>query len=101
MSKPVVFISHIEEEAELAHILKRHLTASFLGMIQFFASSDTVSIAAGESWLRSIDGALRAMCVELVICSRISVDRPWVNFEAGAAWMKQVAIVPVCHTGLQ
>ncbi len=100
MSKPVVFISHVEEEAELAHILKKHLTTSFLGMVQVFDSSETVSIAAGENWLRSIDGALRSMCVELVICSRVSVDRPWVNFEAGAAWMKKVSIVPVCHTGL-
>jgi hypothetical protein len=26
---------------------------------------------------------------------------PWVNFEGGAAWMKSIPIVPVCHTGFR
>jgi hypothetical protein len=27
------------------------------------------------------------------------VTRPWVNFEAGCAWLKKIPVVPVCHSG--
>ena len=26
--------------------------------------------------------------------------RPWVNIELGAAWIKRVPIIPLCHSGL-
>ena len=101
MSKPVIFISHIREEAELAGIFKKHLTAKFLGMVDVFDSSDSESVAAGENWLASIDKWLRASCIEIILCSKASINRPWVNFEAGAAWMRKIDMIPVCHSGLQ
>jgi hypothetical protein len=30
-----------------------------------------------------------------------SIRRPWVNFEAGAAWMHKIPIIPLCHGGLE
>jgi hypothetical protein len=32
--------------------------------------------------------------------SRLSVSRPWVNFEAGGAAIKRVPIIPVCFRGM-
>ena len=29
-----------------------------------------------------------------------SVGRPWINFEAGAAWLAKKAVIPVCFGGL-
>jgi hypothetical protein len=101
MKKVSVFISHISEEAELAAILKKHLTKDFLGLFNVFVSSDTVSISAGSKWLESIENALRNAEAELVLCSKASIKRPWINFEAGAGWMRSIPIIPVCHSGLR
>ena len=63
-------------------------------------SSDLESITAGASWLNSLEQALREASILLCLCSRASLNRPWVNFEVGAAWIKSIPIVPVCHSGL-
>jgi hypothetical protein len=101
MDKPNVFISHISEEAQLAELFKTQIKQDFLGMIDIFVSSDVMSISVGSKWLNEVDAALKSAKVELIICSEDSVRRPWVNFEAGAAWVKGIPIVPVCHTGLR
>ncbi|MDX6500358.1 MAG: hypothetical protein QOG23_3618 [Blastocatellia bacterium] len=96
-----IFISHISEERELADILKQHLIADFGKKVRVFVSSDLESINAGDEWLKSIKTALNRAKVELILCSRLSITRPWVNFEVGAAWLRKIPIVPVCHSGLQ
>jgi len=100
MAKKQVFISHISDEAEIAKRLKQHLDNDFLGMLEIFVSSDRETIRAGEKWLDQVDHALRAADAELVLCSKESVGRPWVNFEAGAAWLRRIPVIPVCHSGL-
>lgn len=98
--RPLIFVSHISEEAELAKHLKNRIERDFLGMVNLFISSDGESISAGSKWLDSIEEALRDAQIEIVLCSRESVSRPWINFEAGAGWIKEIPIVPVCHTDL-
>jgi len=39
--------------------------------------------------------------IELILCSKDSVKRPWINFEAGAGWIKGIPVVPICHTGIR
>lgn len=95
-----IFISHVSEEAETALRIKLALEADFLGLVEIFVSSDAQSIAAGEQWLSSIDAALRDASILLILCSPDSITRPWINFEAGAAWMRQIPLIPVCHGGL-
>ena len=101
MDKPKVFISHIGEEAQLAQILKTHFLNDFLGMIDVFVSSDSTSITVGNKWLNDIDDALKTAQIELILCSYESVKRPWINFEAGAGWVKGIPVVPVCHTSMR
>ncbi|MEP7217961.1 MAG: TIR domain-containing protein [Bacteroidota bacterium] len=101
MSKPILFISHISAESELAGILKSHITHDFLGMVDVFVSADTDSIGAGTEWLNKIKAALTASCIQIVLCSKASVRRPWVNFEAGAGWLFDRPIIPACHSGLE
>lgn len=36
----------------------------------------------------------------LILCSPTSIRRPWINFEAGAAWMRKIPLIPMCHAGL-
>lgn len=97
---PKIFISHITEEAVLAKIIKEEISNAFLGLVDIFVSSDVQSISIGSKWLDQIDQALRDAQIMLVLCSKDSVRRPWINFESGAGWVKGIPVVPVCHTGL-
>ncbi len=101
MKKPKVFISHISEEGRIAQLIKAKVSSDFLGMIDVFVSSDQVSISVGSKWLDEVDEALKVAQIELVLCSKHSVSRPWINFEAGAGWVKGIPIVPICHTGMR
>ena len=95
-----IFVSHISEEAELASILKKHIEVAFSDAVKVFVSSDMEEgIEAGQDWLSHVTDALDNAAIELLLCSTLSVTRPWVNFEAGAAWQKKIAVIPVCHSG--
>jgi TIR domain len=100
MANKQVFISHISAETEIAKRLKQRLDNDFLGMLEIFVSSDRETIRAGEKWLDQVNRALKAADAEVVLCSKESVGRPWVNFEAGAAWLRGIPVIPVCHSGL-
>ena len=39
--------------------------------------------------------------VEIILCSPKSVVRPWINFEAGAAWIRDIPVIPLCHSGMK
>jgi hypothetical protein len=94
-----VFISHIHEEAVLAKVLKDWIESTFVGQIQVFVSSDIKDIPAGSKWLAEIDSALNSSTLFILLCSQVSISRPWINFEAGCAWIKNVPLIPLCHSG--
>ncbi|MEX1368493.1 MAG: DnaB-like helicase C-terminal domain-containing protein [Nannocystaceae bacterium] len=98
--KPLVFISHITEEKELAQAFKAMVEHAFLGLIEVFVSSDAESISMGEHWLETVRKALKRCKVEIVVCSPISVTRPWIQFEAGAGWIRDISVIPLCHSGM-
>ncbi len=100
MTKPLVFISHIHEERDLAVALKDLIEETFLGMLETFVSSDDKSITSGAKWLDQITNALKTCAVEVILCSPVSIGRPWINFEAGAGWIRDVPVIPICHSGL-
>lgn len=101
MSKKLVFISHVTEEKELAQILSEEIKKSYLGMLDTFVSSDGQSLPAGGRWLDMIDSALNQSAIQISLCSPLSIKRPWINFEAGASWIRKIPVVPVCHSGLR
>lgn len=98
--KPQVFISHVHSESSVAIWVKKNIGGLLLGGIDFFVSSDRTSISGGDKWLSKIEEALKRSSVLLVICSKDSVSRPWVNFEAGGAWIAGKRVIPLCHGGL-
>ena len=100
MANQTVFISHVSTETELAQYLKRRFDKDFLGSLDVFVSSDQMTIAAGARWLDEVEKALKETDLQIVLCSKESVGRPWVNFEAGAVWLSGVPVVPVCHSGM-
>jgi hypothetical protein len=101
LKKKTVFISHISDETEVAQWLKARIDRDFLGAVDIFVSSDRSTIAAGRKWLDEVDKALKRADLQIVLCSPDSVGRPWVNFEAGAVWLRGIPVIPVCHSGLQ
>ncbi|MBP9152935.1 MAG: toll/interleukin-1 receptor domain-containing protein [Flavobacteriales bacterium] len=101
MNKPLIFISHINEEKEVALQLKELMRASFLGMIDVFVSADYASVSLGRKWLDEITNSLKTCSVEVVICSPVSIERQWINFEAGAGWVRDIPVIPLCHSGME
>jgi hypothetical protein len=96
-----VFLSHDSAEVKLALIIKNDIKQYFPNQVDVFLSSDADSIQAGYRFLDVIQKTLNNSVALVVLCSPISIRRPWVNFEIGAAWNKNIPIVPVCHSGLK
>jgi hypothetical protein len=96
-----IFISHISGEADMAALLRQVVDEDVPGRVDFFTSTDVGCISTGADWLKAITKAIDRARAVIVLCSRDSVHKPWVQFELGAAWMKGVPIIPVCHSGLK
>jgi len=54
MAKEIIFISHIQEDAEIAKEMKSFLQEKFLGMIDVFVSAHGDSIGPGKDWNNTI-----------------------------------------------
>lgn len=96
-----VFISFIHEEVEYAKLVHVFIREVLGEGSESFLASDPFQIPAGEMWLEKIKAELEQAKVMVLMLTRISVERPWVNFEAGAAWILNKKIIPVCFGGLQ
>ena len=96
-----IFISHISEEKNIAICLKKWIDNLFLGHFEIFVSSDGESLKLGNKWLEGINSSLEDSKIMLVLCSPESILRPWINFETGCGWIKNIPVVPICHSGLK
>jgi len=96
-----VFISFIHEEVEWAQSVQLFITTVLNYKSMPFMSSDKFQIYAGEKWLDRIMEELEGAKVVLLMLSKKSVERPWVNFEAGAAWTRNIVTIPICFQGMR
>jgi len=94
-----IFISFIHEDVKIATAVQR-LIQDQLSTRSVFLSSDPWQVFAGEVWLDRIRLELDPAKVVVMLLTSESVKRPWINFEAGAAWLRGKAIIPVCYAGL-
>ncbi len=92
-----VFLSHINEEAQVASVLAQWIESSLDRDVHVSGEADKVQL--GEQRLAEIDQALGEAKVVLLLCSSRSIGRPWISFESGCAWFKGVPVVAVCHSG--
>jgi hypothetical protein len=92
------FISFIHEDAGVARPL-----AAFLNHngYKVFLTADEWMLYAGEIWLDRIRKELGEADIVLVLFSRRSATRPWIHFEAGAAWLSGKLMIPVCIGSLR
>lgn len=98
--KHCIFISHINEDKKIAISLKKLLQSAFCEKIEVFVSSDLESVPLGSQWFSEIADALRTCDIAIVLCSSVSITRPWINFEAGAAFISDKPVIPLCYNGL-
>ena len=99
MSPINIFLSHISCEANLADVIVHHVSRDFIGLAPVFASTQA-SILVGSKWLDEVTTALNQATLHVVLASPDSVKRKWINFEAGAAHVRGIPIIPLCHSGL-
>ena len=95
-----VFVSHLTVESKFADLLTASLTRDFIGLVNFFVSTDATSIPVGSQWYSNIIEALNRANLLLVICSRESVRRQWIQYEAGGAGVRGIEVIPLCHSGI-
>jgi|WetSurMetagenome_2_1015567.scaffolds.fasta_scaffold179536_2 hypothetical protein len=95
-----IFVSFIHEEEQGARTLDFFIRRIFGHTIDTFMSSDKNAIYAGEDWMKRIFNELKTTKILISLLSPASVDRPWINFEAGAAWMGNAVVIPICVGGL-
>ncbi|ODN62943.1 hypothetical protein BA763_00900 [Burkholderia cenocepacia] len=112
--KPLIFISHIHEEGELAKLFKDAIEVEFGGFVEVFVSSDHqgiaqgTGIAAGSHFVEAVEAGLVNCISALYLISPKSISRPWVNFELGAVWCRgavqksnggnRIMALPICHS---
>jgi TIR domain len=91
-----IFISYVHEDQMVAEAAKVIIETDLKLDGQVFIISDQGQVMAGEEWLVRIKKELSAAKIVILMLSKRSVQRPWVNFEAGAAWILGRTIIPVC-----
>ncbi|MBI5650192.1 MAG: toll/interleukin-1 receptor domain-containing protein [Chloroflexi bacterium] len=95
-----IFLSHVHEERELAFQIKEVIEHSFLRAVSVFVSSHQDNVRTGDDWFKEIETQLKRSDTVLLLLTSLSTVRPWVNFEAGAAWFLKKHLVPLCAGNL-
>ncbi len=93
-----IFVSHIHEERKIAESLRDQLRICFAEQLDIFLAED---IPLGMNWLDQIKDTLTKCDMLLVLFSKFSVTKPWVNIEAGYGVMSGKQVVPICHSGFE
>lgn len=100
IKRPLIFVSHITEEAQLAKIVRCFFEDLFPDSVDIFVSSDASILELGQLWFDKIAEALKTCAIQVALCSPASIKRPWIFFEVGACWMRGIPVIPLCHSGL-
>ena len=82
---PIVFLSHASEDNDLAKTLATSLYAN--GVKTFY---DEWEIRSGESIRQKIDAGLEGCTHFVVLLSKDSITKPWVNAEIDGAFVRKL-----------
>jgi len=99
MSTQKIFISHIEEEKAIALALKKWIKNIFVDRFEYYVFSDPSDIDFGSGgWLQGLQEAVKDTDIMVLLVSPDSKISPWIHFEAGYGWTKEIMVVTVCHS---
>lgn len=99
MARLQMFLSHVHVESRFADFIQSSVERDFIGLVKVYVASDG-GILAGKKWLDDLTTALNASDLHAVLCSPESLTRHWVSFETGAAYVRGIPLLPLCHSGL-
>jgi hypothetical protein len=99
MARLQMFLSHVHVESRFADFIQSSVERDFIGLVKVYVASDG-GILAGKKWLDDLTAALNASDLHAVLCSPESLTRHWVSFETGAAHLRGIPLLPLCHSGL-
>jgi hypothetical protein len=91
----LVFLSHAAKDQEIAICLKNVIERAISGS-DVFVSSDTEDLRPGDEWVKRIRENLRDARILLLLASERGLKRPWVWYEAGSAWSREIRMIPCC-----
>ena len=100
MARLQMFLSHVHVESRFADFIQSAVERDFIGLVKVYVASDG-GILAGKKWLDDLTEALNASDLHAVLCSPESLTRHWVSFETGAAHLRGIPLLPLCHSGLE
>ncbi len=95
-----IFLSHADTDSELAQLLHDELRRARPD-VEVFVSSLPGAIPTGTEWLGEIKRQLKAADAYFALLTPASVQRLWVWFESGAAFMSDRQLVGVCAPGMR
>ena len=95
-----IIICHTHGDTSIAQILQDWIESTFVGQSDVFIHSDDEIILSDAAWLEKVDDALEGANALILVISPTSIQKPWLNFELGCAWMKGIFILSVCHSGI-
>jgi len=95
-----IFVSHIQEEFQVALVLKKWIESAFADRCEVIISTDPESIPTVAQFLERSEQAWEEIKGLVILCSPSSIQNPWIAFEAGCAWLRKIFILPVCYAGL-
>jgi hypothetical protein len=84
--KALIFLSHSENDSELAMSIRDQLANAFDDRIPVFVSSDPEAIPPGTAWVQRILAQLRTASAVVLLATAGSLKRGFVWFEIGASW---------------
>ncbi len=93
------FISFATEELEIAKVLQSALH-NFLPPLKPVFVANT-SVRYGDKWLDEIQSALKNMKMFFIVFGPKSFESHWLHMEAGAAWVQELRIIPLAHSGVE
>lgn len=103
LNRTVVFVSHAHEDAPFAAAiqdwLEKNINVGF-DFIKVFASSNKASVQVGDVWFDKLRENLKRSSICICLVTPHSIERRWLYFESGAAFFKDVPVVPICLGGV-
>jgi hypothetical protein len=94
-----IFLSHAADDAALAHHLANVLRQG-ADQLDVFVASKAGDIPTGADWLDTIEAELRRADTYVLLLTPRSVERFWLWYESGAAWMTERPFIPLTAAGL-
>ncbi|HEU0015171.1 MAG TPA: toll/interleukin-1 receptor domain-containing protein [Longimicrobium sp.] len=89
-----LFISHASVDRAVAEYIQSQIQAA-VPRLDVFLASVPGHIPVGADWLATIKDELTRATAYLILLTPASVQRPWIAFEMGAAWMSERTLLTV------